>query len=198
MLAAIAVPLACTGVVLLRFGTHGLDSFDKGNADQRKAMQAWSLNWFEHNTQDKDLQAKYAEQLNSPFLNSPEVQAGGALAGMALQGLILVLLSTGIGSLAGRLQAAQTRPRRSAAAQLAGADAIITFESVESMSEEAPRTAPQLRLKGRLMSASEIERTLVRLAHEIVEKHAGASQPRPGRHQAPRCPARPAPRRRLM
>ena len=33
---------------------------------------------------------------------------------------------------------------------------------------------PRLRLKGRLMSASEIERTLVRLAHEIVEKNDGA------------------------
>ena len=35
---------------------------------------------------------------------------------------------------------------------------------------------PKLRQKGRLMSASEIERTLVRLAHEIVEKNAGAKQ----------------------
>ena len=34
---------------------------------------------------------------------------------------------------------------------------------------EAAHT-PKLREKGRLMSASEIERTLVRLAHEIVEK----------------------------
>jgi pyrimidine operon attenuation protein/uracil phosphoribosyltransferase len=33
---------------------------------------------------------------------------------------------------------------------------------------------PGLRLKGRLMSASEIERTLVRLAHEIVEKSNGS------------------------
>lgn len=32
---------------------------------------------------------------------------------------------------------------------------------------------PRLREKGRLMSASEIERTLVRLAHEIVEKNDG-------------------------
>jgi pyrimidine operon attenuation protein/uracil phosphoribosyltransferase len=32
---------------------------------------------------------------------------------------------------------------------------------------------PSLRLKGRLMSASEVERTLVRLAHEIVEKSNG-------------------------
>ena len=32
---------------------------------------------------------------------------------------------------------------------------------------------PNLRIKGRLMSASEIERTLVRLAHEIVEKSNG-------------------------
>ena len=42
------------------------------------------------------------------------------------------------------------------------------------MSEEAAKATPKLRLKGRLMSASEIERTLVRLAHEIVEKNGGA------------------------
>jgi pyrimidine operon attenuation protein/uracil phosphoribosyltransferase len=42
------------------------------------------------------------------------------------------------------------------------------------MSEEAGKAKPNLRLKGRLMSASEIERTLVRLAHEIVEKNGGA------------------------
>ena len=35
---------------------------------------------------------------------------------------------------------------------------------------ETLKTAPQLREKGRLMSASEIDRTLVRLAHQIVEK----------------------------
>lgn len=33
---------------------------------------------------------------------------------------------------------------------------------------------PTLRVKGRLMSASEIERTLVRLAHEIIEKSNGS------------------------
>ncbi len=37
-----------------------------------------------------------------------------------------------------------------------------------------PETAPQLREKLRLMSASEIERTLVRLAHEIIEKNNGS------------------------
>jgi pyrimidine operon attenuation protein/uracil phosphoribosyltransferase len=34
---------------------------------------------------------------------------------------------------------------------------------------------PRLREKGRLMSSSEIERTLVRLAHEIVERNNGAA-----------------------
>ena len=43
------------------------------------------------------------------------------------------------------------------------------------MPDETPKKTPNLRLKGRLMSASEIERTLVRLAHEIVEKNAGAA-----------------------
>jgi pyrimidine operon attenuation protein/uracil phosphoribosyltransferase len=40
------------------------------------------------------------------------------------------------------------------------------------MSEESSK--PLLRTKSRLMSASEIERTLVRLAHEIVEKSNGS------------------------
>src|SRR5580704_18270499 len=43
------------------------------------------------------------------------------------------------------------------------------------MPDETPKKTPNLRLKGRLMSASEIERTLVRLAHEIVEKNDGGS-----------------------
>jgi len=34
---------------------------------------------------------------------------------------------------------------------------------------------PNLRVKGQIMSASEIERTLVRLAHEIIEKNNGIS-----------------------
>jgi pyrimidine operon attenuation protein/uracil phosphoribosyltransferase len=38
-----------------------------------------------------------------------------------------------------------------------------------------PKPTHTLREKGRLMSASEIERTLVRLAHEIVEKNDGSS-----------------------
>jgi pyrimidine operon attenuation protein/uracil phosphoribosyltransferase len=41
----------------------------------------------------------------------------------------------------------------------------------ESIGAKQP---PNLRLKGRLMSASEIERTLVRLAHEIVERNNGS------------------------
>jgi pyrimidine operon attenuation protein/uracil phosphoribosyltransferase len=48
----------------------------------------------------------------------------------------------------------------------------------EPMSESKPEPIlrkPRLREKGRLMSASEIERTLVRLAHEIVEKNNGAA-----------------------
>lgn len=47
-------------------------------------------------------------------------------------------------------------------------------EASTSTSTEASRP-PRLREKGRLMSASEIERTLVRLAHEIVERNNGAS-----------------------
>jgi pyrimidine operon attenuation protein/uracil phosphoribosyltransferase len=49
----------------------------------------------------------------------------------------------------------------------------------ETASNAAPSTEsqskPRLREKGRLLSASEIERTLVRLAHEIVERNNGAA-----------------------
>ncbi len=43
------------------------------------------------------------------------------------------------------------------------------------MSETGAIQSPRLREKGRLMSASEIERTLVRLAHEIAEKNEGTA-----------------------
>ncbi|MEO6983405.1 MAG: bifunctional pyr operon transcriptional regulator/uracil phosphoribosyltransferase, partial [Edaphobacter sp.] len=42
------------------------------------------------------------------------------------------------------------------------------------MSETKEVQKQRIREKGRLMSASEIERTLVRLAHEIVEKNDGS------------------------
>ncbi len=42
------------------------------------------------------------------------------------------------------------------------------------MSETIPDKKPILREKCKLMSASEIERTLVRLAHEIIEKNNGS------------------------
>jgi pyrimidine operon attenuation protein/uracil phosphoribosyltransferase len=42
------------------------------------------------------------------------------------------------------------------------------------MADTTVKDTARLRVKGRLMSASEIERTLVRLAHEIVEKNDGA------------------------
>lgn len=42
------------------------------------------------------------------------------------------------------------------------------------MTEKTTGKKPLLREKLRLMSASEIERTLVRLAHEIIEKNNGA------------------------
>ncbi len=45
----------------------------------------------------------------------------------------------------------------------------------KAMSDSATPQQVRLKEKGRLMSASEIERTLVRLAHEIVEKNEGAA-----------------------
>ena len=42
------------------------------------------------------------------------------------------------------------------------------------MSETQVVDTPKLREKGRIMSGSEIERTLVRLAHQIIEKNNGA------------------------
>ena len=42
------------------------------------------------------------------------------------------------------------------------------------MTDTQTSSLPALREKGRIMSASEIERTLVRLAHEIIEKNNGS------------------------
>lgn len=43
------------------------------------------------------------------------------------------------------------------------------------MSLEQTNGMPRIREKGRLLSASEIDRTLVRLAHQLIEKHNGVS-----------------------
>lgn len=51
---------------------------------------------------------------------------------------------------------------------------LLISSSATSMSETTETPKQRIREKGRLMSASEIERTLVRLAHEIVEKHDGS------------------------
>ena len=41
------------------------------------------------------------------------------------------------------------------------------------MNLRAPKQSVEIREKAQLMSASEVERTLIRLAHEILEKHNG-------------------------
>lgn len=43
------------------------------------------------------------------------------------------------------------------------------------MSLDQTTGMPRIREKGRLLSASEIDRTLVRLAHQLIEKHNGVS-----------------------
>lgn len=53
--------------------------------------------------------------------------------------------------------------------------ALLISSSRIIMSETTETGKPKIREKGRLMSASEIERTLVRLAHEIVEKNDGGA-----------------------
>ena len=54
-------------------------------------------------------------------------------------------------------------------------DASATSPATETTAETTSSRSPRLREKGRLMSASEIERTLVRLAHEIVERNNGCA-----------------------
>jgi pyrimidine operon attenuation protein/uracil phosphoribosyltransferase len=50
---------------------------------------------------------------------------------------------------------------------------FISYDSLRPMKAETATRLPNLREKGRIMSASEVERTLVRLAHQIVEKNNG-------------------------
>ena len=59
---------------------------------------------------------------------------------------------------------------------LVSSTTIMSDESTPANTEKTPAArSSRLREKGRLMSASEIERTLVRLAHEIVERNDGAA-----------------------
>src|SRR5579862_6876312 len=51
--------------------------------------------------------------------------------------------------------------------------ALGGYDAAFMTSKPSPRP-PNLREKAQLMSASEIERTLVRLVHEIIEKNNGA------------------------
>ena|SRR5579875_4003055 len=54
-------------------------------------------------------------------------------------------------------------------------DPVQPVSTASSAGTSASAKQPKLREKGRLMSASEIERTLVRLAHEIVERNDGST-----------------------
>ncbi len=56
-----------------------------------------------------------------------------------------------------------------------GVSDTASFQPAATKPNDNPVRPPQLREKGRLMSGSEIERTLVRLAHEIVERNHGAT-----------------------
>jgi len=53
-------------------------------------------------------------------------------------------------------------------------DALPAYDA-PFMTSNNPAREPELRQKAQLMSASEIERTLVRLVHEIIEKNDGAA-----------------------
>jgi pyrimidine operon attenuation protein/uracil phosphoribosyltransferase len=50
-----------------------------------------------------------------------------------------------------------------------------THDTPQAEAKPSTSATPRLREKGRLMSSSEIERTLVRLAHEIVERNNGSA-----------------------
>src|SRR6266478_935248 len=53
--------------------------------------------------------------------------------------------------------------------------ALLGYDAAFMTTKPSPRP-PNLREKSQLMSASEIERTLVRLVHEIIEKNNGAAE----------------------
>ena len=103
MVGALGVGGAATGVVL-RFGTHGLDAFDRQSAEQNRLGQAWAVHWMEAHNEDKEVQEKYVSFVNSPLMTSPEMKAGAQLAQLAFQGLLLLLVASGGGAFAGMLQ----------------------------------------------------------------------------------------------
>ena len=104
---------------------------------------------------------------------SPEFRAGYALFCVAILSAVLLFFST-LGGAAGGLL--RTRRRLASSPCLTSpSTAPQLLSSPQSIMTETATRSPKLREKGRLMSASEIERTLVRLAHEVVEKNDGSS-----------------------
>ncbi len=117
-------------------------------------------------------------------MNSLEFRAGMILCGFGMASGFLLVLSTVGGALGGLMRTRRMPRRRSCFGSgwrrvlnpdaLHGGCGVLISSSAIVMSETTEVRKPKLREKGRLMSASEIERTLVRLAHEIVEKHDGS------------------------
>jgi hypothetical protein len=102
MCATMAVVSGAAGVVV-RYGLHGMTTFDQQQAEETKAMQERVQLWMQHNF-DAEQQKDYQARINSPLMKSPEMLAGSALFGGGFWALILVAISAGTGAVNGMMR----------------------------------------------------------------------------------------------
>ena len=105
MLAAVALALATTGVVM-RFGVHRMAGFDSDVAQQMTSMQQQLGQRMAEQQQPAELRDHMIG-----FLRSPEVRGGLALFYLGMSGLILLLFAAGGGAFAGMLRRARRTAR---------------------------------------------------------------------------------------
>jgi len=102
MCATMAVVSGAAGIVV-RYGLHGMTTFDQQQAEETKVLQERIQGWMQQHV-DADQQKEYATRMNSPLMKSPEMLAGSTLFGAGFWALILVTISAGTGAVNGMMR----------------------------------------------------------------------------------------------
>jgi len=102
MCATMAVASGAAGVVV-RYGLHGMGTFDQQQAEETKALQERVQAWMQRNF-DAEQQKDYQARMNSPLMKSPEMLAGSTLFGAGFWAIILMAISAGTGALNGMMR----------------------------------------------------------------------------------------------
>jgi len=106
MVAALGIALGITGLAV-RFGAHGMQTFDTEWAKQFAVMQKQMVEKMQQQGQAVDVQQRVLG-----FMDSAEVRAGLSVMYLMLLGFFVIVFSTGGGAFAGLLRDARARQHR--------------------------------------------------------------------------------------